>query len=246
MLDRKERLSIIEENSQKKFIETFLDKYIYIDSNSFIPANGIGNKKVTISDAGIIDVNGNITLFIEAFNKDKIIELPIQFGHVTGYFHFENSTLINLKGFPHTVDGDYFSVNDSKYLTSLKNMPKSKKIMCNQCIALDSLNGLNCIEFYGKNLNLKNIGTDFYAKKFVFNNFPTPTADEMRHFIQLNPQFDTNQKAPWIKLIQDYCMYKDLFKAVMEFEDLYQESYIKSDEIIILKNDFYSDKTLSF
>ena len=62
----------------------------------------------TINEDGSIDVNGNVDLI-----DKKLIELPLNFNEVTGYFNCNGNKLTTLKGSPKYVeDGFYCGYND--------------------------------------------------------------------------------------------------------------------------------------
>ena len=73
-------------------------------------------KNYIINDDGTIDVNGDVYLF----NKG-LVELPLTFNKVTGYFECDGNNLTTLKGGPKWV-GDYFYCSNNK-LTSLEFSP---------------------------------------------------------------------------------------------------------------------------
>lgn len=154
-------------------IKVFLELYFNIEGN------------YTISENGVIDITGNIRLNHEKFNQLNLTELPIQFGNITGFFDFDYSIITTMKGFPHrrnvlmkavhyTVE--VLSIIGSKNLLSLDNDNMKYMDLFMRESSLQSLSNLNCEEFYGNNLNLKEFGTNFNGKIFNFNNFPTPTA----------------------------------------------------------------------
>lgn len=198
----------------------------------------------TISDDGVVDVDGNVILksFLTA-NQLKLTELPIQFGTVTGDFKFKSFKITTLKGFPYTVGG-YCEIDESKYLKSLEFSPKCENLICDDCSQLESLDGLNCVFFSGLNLNLKEFGTQFNCKHFYINRYPQPTADEVRHFISLKLSIDNDREVRerekeefWLKILDNYLESDDLLKAAYEFEQLYQEPYVKSENKIDLTFD---------
>ena len=78
----------------------------------------VGVKNYTIRDDGIVDVNGDVNL------KSKGLQsIPIQFGHVSGYFTCVGCKLTSLTGAPQSVGG-YFDCSYNK-LTSLTGAPQS-------------------------------------------------------------------------------------------------------------------------
>jgi hypothetical protein len=104
---------------------------------------GINN--YTINPDGSIDVDGSVNLW------DKgLVELPLTFNKVSGWFDCGNNRLTTLKGCPRWV-GDYFRCNYNN-LTSLKFSP-------------DYVGG----DFYCRKNNLTDnyceteIGEDFYT-----------------------------------------------------------------------------------
>ena len=104
-----------------------------------------GIENYTINNDGSIDVAGNVNLW------DKgLVELPLTFNKVSGWFDCGNNRLTTLKGCPRWV-GDYFRCNYNN-LTSLKFSP-------------DYVGG----DFYCRKNNLTDnyceteIGEDFYT-----------------------------------------------------------------------------------
>jgi hypothetical protein len=77
-------------------------------------------KNYTIGPDGIVDVRGDVSIYVYQF---KGTTLPIQFGHVSGLFNCNNSTLVSLQGAPRSV-GSYFNCYGSN-ITSLKGAPQS-------------------------------------------------------------------------------------------------------------------------
>jgi hypothetical protein len=73
-------------------------------------------KNYTINDDGSIDVNGSVDL-----SWYKLIELPLNFNRVTGYFSCSSNNLTSLKGCPRWIGG-WFSCNSNR-LTSLEFSP---------------------------------------------------------------------------------------------------------------------------
>jgi hypothetical protein len=71
----------------------------------------------TINDDGSIDVVGNVNLC----GRD-LIELPLRFNKVTGFFSCSNNNLTSLKGSPRWI-GNYFDCSNNP-LTSLKGSPR--------------------------------------------------------------------------------------------------------------------------
>jgi hypothetical protein len=75
-----------------------------------------GIENYTINGDGSIDVDGGVYLL----NKG-LVELPLVFNKVTGYFDCDGNDLTSLKGCPRWVGG-YFDCNNNK-LTSLEFSP---------------------------------------------------------------------------------------------------------------------------
>ena len=73
-------------------------------------------KNYTINDDGSIDVDGSVDL-----SWYKLIELPLNFNRVTGYFSCSSNNLTSLKGCPRWIGG-WFSCDDNQ-LTSLEFSP---------------------------------------------------------------------------------------------------------------------------
>jgi hypothetical protein len=69
-----------------------------------------------INPDGTIDVNGNVKLC-----DSSMIELPLTFNKVTGYFDCQNNLLTSLKGSPKWVSGYFYC--DFNKLTSLEFSP---------------------------------------------------------------------------------------------------------------------------
>ena len=70
----------------------------------------------TVNDDGTIDVNGNVWL-----NNRDLVEFPLTFNRVSGYFNCGSNELTTLKGSPRWVGG-YFSCGGN-LLTSLEFSP---------------------------------------------------------------------------------------------------------------------------
>jgi hypothetical protein len=70
-----------------------------------------------INDDGTIDVNGNVWL-----NNRDLVEFPLTFNRVSGYFNCGSNELTSLKGCPKWVGG-YFSCGGNR-LTSLEFSPE--------------------------------------------------------------------------------------------------------------------------
>ena len=75
-----------------------------------------GIENYTVNDDGSIDVNGDVNL-----SWYKLIELPLRFNKVTGWFDCSNNNLTTLKGCPRWVGGS-FSCQYNQ-LTSLEFSP---------------------------------------------------------------------------------------------------------------------------
>lgn len=71
----------------------------------------------TINDNLTVDVDGSVDL-----SNQGLVEIPIQFGKVSGDFICSNNNLTSLKGCPKVVEEDYFC-NDNQ-LTTLKGAPE--------------------------------------------------------------------------------------------------------------------------
>ena len=70
----------------------------------------------TVNDDGTIDVDDNVWL-----NNRDLVEFPLTFNRVSGYFNCGDNNLTSLKGCPKWVGGD-FSCYDN-HLTSLEFSP---------------------------------------------------------------------------------------------------------------------------
>jgi hypothetical protein len=66
----------------------------------------------------LVDVDGIVDM-----SHMKLIEIPVKFGNVSGYFYCPFNQFTSLKGAPQSVGGD-FSCNDNE-LTSLAGAPQS-------------------------------------------------------------------------------------------------------------------------
>jgi hypothetical protein len=71
-----------------------------------------------INSDGTIDVDGNVFLYRELGNMEK---LPVKFGKVSGYFYCSSNILTTLEGCPYYV-GAYFNCDGNK-LTTLEGCP---------------------------------------------------------------------------------------------------------------------------
>jgi hypothetical protein len=71
----------------------------------------------TINPDGSIDVNGDVS-----FCRKGLIELPIRFNKVTGWFDCSHNRLTTLKGSPKWVGSDFDCYNND--LTSLEFSPE--------------------------------------------------------------------------------------------------------------------------
>jgi len=75
-------------------------------------------KNYTINNDGSIDVYGDVML-----KGYSLVEIPINFHHVSGYFDCEYNNLTTLKGSPKSVGGNFYC--DWNYLTKLEGGPQS-------------------------------------------------------------------------------------------------------------------------
>ena len=81
--------------------------------------------KYTISDAGVIDVDGDV----DAREDFPGPHLPVQFGMVNGACDLEvQDRLTDLQGAPHTVKGEFFVLANN--LRSLKGAPEHVHARC--------------------------------------------------------------------------------------------------------------------
>jgi hypothetical protein len=71
----------------------------------------------TINSQGLVDVVGDVRL------RSKLTELPVKFGHVSGYFNCDHNQLTSLTGAPHSVGGTFSCIGNQ--LTSLAGAPQS-------------------------------------------------------------------------------------------------------------------------
>jgi hypothetical protein len=104
--------------------------YIYFENKTWVgyvpieimSTEDILNKVVDgsyiIQSDGTADVNGNVNM-----DFNKLTEIPVKFGKVTGDFYCDNNQLTSLEGAPQSV-GDSFICYDNQ-LTSLMGAPKS-------------------------------------------------------------------------------------------------------------------------
>ena len=81
----------------------------------------MGIRNYTINSQGEIDVDGNVWL-----NNKYFKELPYKFGTVTGFFSLEDcKNLTSLKNCPNYITGDnMFDIDGCTKLDSLKYIPK--------------------------------------------------------------------------------------------------------------------------
>jgi hypothetical protein len=68
-----------------------------------------GIENWTLNSNGLIDVDGRVDL--EDLEGSKLTKLPLKFGHVTCFFCSHNR-LTSLEGAPHTVDDDFWCINN--------------------------------------------------------------------------------------------------------------------------------------
>ena len=114
-------------------------------------------RNYTINSDGSIDVDGNVHL-----SKMNLIEIPLKFNNVSGYFDCTYNKLTSLKGSPKEVGISFTcydnKLNDLKYapnrigswfdcsvnnLKNLKNSPTSKNLFFCEGNPLESLEGYN-------------------------------------------------------------------------------------------------------
>ena len=115
-----EDVEMSDEEYDQKLKEYRIPKNILkiIHSHTLDIDKWIQNLKGIRNADGTIDVKGDVNLY----KWNKISELPIQFGKVTGNFFCWGIGLTSLKGSPKVVGG-HFTCNGNQ-LTSLKNAPK--------------------------------------------------------------------------------------------------------------------------
>ena len=78
----------------------------------------------SLNSDGLVDVDGNVFIIGKKLEpSNKLTELPLKFGTITGSFICYDNFLTSLEGAPHTVGGD-FNV-DNNELTSFEFAPKS-------------------------------------------------------------------------------------------------------------------------
>ena len=114
----------------------------------FLSNHNISN--YTIRNDGKVDIDGNVNL--EFYH---LLELPIEFGNVTGNFWCSNNNLKSLDGSPDIVDGDFYCVACHD-LKSLEGGPKIVKgnYTITSCHGLKSLKG--CPEEIGGKFKIEN------------------------------------------------------------------------------------------
>jgi hypothetical protein len=97
----------------------YLKKYKLFESNTEIDSicQQYGIQNYTINEDGSIDVDGNVYLSYE-----KLYELPLKFGRVTGNFDCSRNQLTTLEGCPGEVGGGFYC-NGNK-LTTLEGCPR--------------------------------------------------------------------------------------------------------------------------
>lgn len=100
-------------------------------------------QKISINEAGEVDVKGNISLYNHSpddVGMGTITELPFKFGTIEGSFEVLQTSLKSLKGFPHTVIGSVAFVGNK--WENLEHGPKrvTEHYACCGC-ELKSLHG---------------------------------------------------------------------------------------------------------
>ena len=85
------------------------------DQLDWLKAMGITNYSVNAN--GLIDVNSDVDISFK-----KLTSIPVQFGHVSGFFYCNNNNLTSLQGAPQSVSGDFFCYRNN--LTSLQGAPQ--------------------------------------------------------------------------------------------------------------------------
>ena len=73
-------------------------------------------KNYIINEDGSIDVDGDVDL-----SNRELIELPLKFRNVSGYFNCSNNELTSLEGAPSSVGGNFYCSGNK--LTSLEGFP---------------------------------------------------------------------------------------------------------------------------
>lgn len=220
---------VIDMLKNKNKIKAFLNKYFKIEGD------------YSISDEGIINVEGDVELLYKTFNQDGFTELPIQFGDINGDFDFKHSNITTLKGFPHIVIY-CCSITGSKHLKSLEFSPECHSLTIDNC-SLISFDYLNCKKLYFNDLKIEKFGDNFSVKTFEFDYFSIkPTVNEFRYLLKLNPEFVTLQDCLWLDVIKDYHQHKDMFRVAQDFEEIYGETLVKPEDRIEIIN---SDLTMS-
>lgn len=92
---------------KKKKIKALLDKY------------GVENYTlVDTKDGIVVDVIGHVDL-----SNRELVDIPVQFGNVSGYFNCRGNALTSLRGVPHSV-GESFICSNNK-ITSLEFAPQT-------------------------------------------------------------------------------------------------------------------------
>ena len=89
----------------------------YTEIKQWLYDMNIAHDTYIINENGVINVDGNVDI-----EGRDLTSIPVQFGHVAGYFDCSSNKLTSLKGCPHTV-GKYFACNDNTQLTSLQYCP---------------------------------------------------------------------------------------------------------------------------
>jgi hypothetical protein len=104
-------------------------------------------RNYSINLDGSIDVDGNVNLF-----RRNLLELPIQFGTVTGSFNCVDNTLTSLNGSPKNVLGDFNCSHN--LITSLEGGPVA--VGGDYCIGANKLLDLTgCPNFIGRHLYIE-------------------------------------------------------------------------------------------
>jgi hypothetical protein len=124
-------------------IEEFCEKYL---------------KNYTINSDDTIDVDGDVNLFGQLGNMEK---LPVKFGNVYGYFRCDKNKLTTLEGCPNYV-GKYFSCSGNN-LTTLDGCPKyvGRDFICRNN-KLTTLKGIEKCEIIGDFYCIDNIPPENY------------------------------------------------------------------------------------
>lgn len=155
-------------------------------------------RNYSINQDGSIDVDGNVNLF-----RRNLIELPLQFGIVTGSFKCVDNTLTSLNGSPKNVLGDFDCSHN--LITSLVGGPVA--VGGDYCIGANNLPNLvgcphrvgghlyiegSILSTYSGNVDIEVGGLVYYNSSHLYEDYmlgnccirpslPVPITDNIKH-----------------------------------------------------------------